>query len=61
MVWNVRGSCLKGACSKIVGKLIFFNSDHFSKQYYIQGEKIANVFLICKQFEKTVFMLLTVL
>ncbi len=34
---------------------------HFSNQNIIHGEKIANMYLIYKQFEKTMFMLLIVL
>ncbi len=34
---------------------------HFFYQNIIHGEKIANMYLICKQFEKTMLMLLIVL
>ncbi len=47
---------VKGAWSEIFGKLIFFKLaeyGHFSYQNIIHGEKIANMYLICKQFEKT--------
>ncbi len=34
---------------------------HFSNKYIIQSKNIANEYLISKQFEKTMFMLLLVL
>ena len=56
---------LKGAWSEIFVKLIFFKladmATTFATNIIIHGEKVANMYLICKQFEKTMFMLLIVL
>ena len=54
----------KGAWSEIFGKWIFFKLAEyglFSYQNIIHGEKIANMYLFCKQFEKAMLMLVIVL
>ena len=53
---------LKGACSEIFGNEFSLNWQIWSIfcQNIIHGENIANMYLICKQFEKTMFMLLIV-
>ncbi len=62
---GIRVHHIKGACSEIFGKLIFFKPADMVTlpipKHHPYGEKIANMYFICKQFEKTMFMLLIVL
>ncbi len=56
-MWNVCVS--KSLENYFVGKCGRY--DQFAKQYIMQGENVANLYLVCKQLEKTRLMLFIVL